>query len=152
MLSQLEATPLDRYVAALYWSVMTLTSIGYGEFTPVNTNERALCCVYMLMSGVVWTYAIGTVAAIATTLNPNRVHYENTMDALNYFMRERQLPKAMRITLRDYFTAARQVNQLNSEGELLSKMSPLLQGSVALAASQIWVDQIWFLRDLSKSV
>ena len=37
-------TPLDRYVAAIYWSVMTLTSIGYGEMTPLNTTERVLCC------------------------------------------------------------------------------------------------------------
>lgn len=74
------ATPLDRYAAALYWSVMTLTSIGYGDFVPVNTAERYLCSAYMLLSGVLWTYVIGSVAAIATTLNPNQILYEQTMD------------------------------------------------------------------------
>ncbi len=59
------------------------------------------------------SYVIGSVAAIATTLNPNRIIYENTMDQLNYFMRERQLPKPMRMTLRDFFEASRQVHTLN---------------------------------------
>ena len=40
----------DIYVASLYWSIMTLTSIGYGDFVPVNTVERALCCFYMVLS------------------------------------------------------------------------------------------------------
>jgi len=142
------ATPtgLEVYAAALYWSVMTLTSIGYGEYTPVNTTERVLCSIYMLVSGVVWTYAIGSVAAIATTLNPNAIIYENTMDSLNYFMRERELPRTMRMTLRDFFASARRVHQLNDDGDLLDKMSPLLQGTVALAANQRWIQQIWFFR------
>ena len=80
--------PLDRYVAALYWSIMTLTSIGYGEFTPVNSAERWVCSALMLASGMMWTYAIGSVAAIATTLNPDQVAHENLLDQLNYFMRD----------------------------------------------------------------
>ena len=210
--------PLDRYVAAMYWSTMTLTSIGYGEFTPVNTAERALCSVYMMVSGVLWTYAIGSVAAIATTLvkqacadalppptapsplivhitsqasrlgpwprgaqDPNHVLYQNTMDQLNYFMRERGLPRRMRITLRDvraesqtpharripclsytpplgcdcppplrsqYFSAARRVHQLSDDSDLLNKMSPLLQGTVALAANYKWLEKVWYFRGL----
>ena len=80
---------------------------------PQNTVERWLCTLYMLLSGVLWTYAIGSVAAIATTLNPNQIFYETTMDQLNYFMRERLLPSRMRMALRDFFRSARRVNQLN---------------------------------------
>ena len=81
----------------------------------------------MMVSGVVWTYAIGSVAAIAATLDPNRIEYQNTMDQLNYFMRERSLQKPMRIMLRNYFEASRHVHQLNDDSELLERMSPLLQ-------------------------
>ena len=139
---------LDTYAAALYWSVMTLTSIGYGYATPVNTAERFLCSFYMMMSGLMWTYAIGSVTAIATTLNPNATLYQTTMDSLNYFMRERDLPRDMRLTLREYFNNARLVHQLNDDGELLDKMSPLLQGSVAMVANKKWLDHIWFFRDI----
>lgn len=142
---------LDVYIAALYWSVMTLTSIGYGEMTPVNTAERALCSVYMLFSGVMWTYAIGTVAAIATTLDPNAIAYQNTMDSLNYFMRERELPRQMRMALRDFFTNAKRVHQLNDDGDLLDRMSPLLQGTVALAANKKWLDVVWYFRGIQNT-
>ena len=126
-----------------------LTSIGYGEFTPVNSGERALCSIYMMASGFMWAWAIGSIASILTTLDPNTVLHQNTMDALNYFMRERELPRAMRMTLRDYFNSARYVHQINDDGDLLDKMTPMLQGSVALAANQKWLEKVRASRDLA---
>ena len=101
----------DLYFASLYWSVMTLTSIGYGDIMPHNTVERALSCLCMLASGMMWTYAIGTVATIASTLNPHGLHFTQTMDSLNFFMRDRALPKGMRFTLRTFFENSRMVRQ-----------------------------------------
>lgn len=71
-------TSIDRYVAALYWSMMTVTGIGYGDMLPVNTLERVFCTLWMLMSGAMWAYVIGTVSMIATTLDPNGVVFQNT--------------------------------------------------------------------------
>ena len=49
------AAPWEVYSAALYWSTMTVTSIGYGEMLPVNSYERGVCSLFMLISGVLWT-------------------------------------------------------------------------------------------------
>jgi len=138
----------ELYVASMYWSIMTLTGIGYGDIYPQNTVEQVLCSVLMLVSASAWAYVIGTVAGIYSTLNPNLIQYRNTMDALNYFMRDRRLPKEMRIMLREYFTNARPVHESTDDEELLSKMSPLLQGTVAVAANREWLAQIWFLNGL----
>ena len=69
-------------VVSVYWSIMTLTSIGYGDVLPVNTIERVICCFGMVLSGFAWTYVLGTVAGIAATLDPNAVLFHTTMDHL----------------------------------------------------------------------
>ena len=66
-------------------------------------------------------------------------------------MRERELPREMRITLRDYFTNARNVHAVSGDSDLLAKMSPLLQGTVACRANKPWLDQIWFMRNLGQT-
>ena len=146
------ARPLDHYVAAFYWSMMTVTGIGYGEMLPINTTERFLCTLWMFISGVVWTYAIGTVAMIATTLDPNGVAFHNTMDSLNFFMRERDLPRHMRMMLREYFTSARHVHQLNDDSKLISMMSPMIEGEVAVVTNRRWLQRVWYFRNLDSNM
>ena len=85
---------------------MTVTSIGYGEMLPANSSERLLCTFFMIISAMVWAYILSTAAGIAATLNPNTVLFHNTMDQLNYFMRERSLPGKLRKELRHYFEVA----------------------------------------------
>jgi hypothetical protein len=65
-------------------------------------------------------------------------------------MRERQLPPPMRMMLRDYFAAARRVHEANDDGDLLEKLTPLLQGTVALAANKKWLDHVWYFRNLDE--
>ena len=84
---QSEVSVMDLYVASLYWSIMTLTSIGYGDFVPQNTTERALCNFYMMISAGTWTYVIGTAAGIAATLDPGTVLYRVTMDQVRVLWR-----------------------------------------------------------------
>ena len=70
---------------------------------------------------------------------------------LNYFMRERELPREMRMQLRGYFESARRVHRGATDGGLLNKMSPMLQGTVAWRANKPWLDRVWFLRDLHET-
>ena len=38
--------------------------------------------------------------------------------------------------------------QFSDDGDLLDKMSPMLQGTVALAANRKWLNHVWFFRDI----
>jgi hypothetical protein len=116
----------------------------------VATDGAALCTLQVISAGG-WAYIIGQAAGMVATLNPNAVLFHTTMDQLNYFMSERNLPKEMRMMLREFFQNARRVHQGHTEAELIGKMSPLLQGAVAVRANRAWLAQIWFLRDLNST-
>ena len=92
------------------------SSIARSTSNPLDTRPKATCLPSSQGASpkdtknwqpfASWPF----VAAIATTLDPNSIVYQNTMDSLNYFMRERELPQQMRMTLRDYFQNARRVH------------------------------------------
>ena len=136
----------ELYVASLYWSVMTITSIGYGDIHPVTWAERAVNIVVMLMGSILWGQLIGTFCSIIATFNPEGAEFRRMMDELNRFMRLEGLDNAMRQRLREYFHQTKHLRLTQAQRQLLQQMSPLLQGEVAWRINERWLRRVWFLR------
>ena len=124
----------QAYMAALYWSVMTITSIGYGDLTAnhMSPEEQAVAVTLMLMGSFAWGNVIATFCGVIATLNPADTEYRHLMDELNRFVRMQGLPGEMRRRLREYFHQTKHLQLAASHKSLLGIMSPTLQGEVAL--------------------
>jgi hypothetical protein len=135
------------YIAALYWSIMTITSIGYGDLTANHNSpdEQAISVALMLLGSMAWGNVIATFCGVIAALNPAEVQYKQTMDDLNHFMHIHGMPKGMRWRLREYFHQTKHLQQSASHRSLLATMSPTLQGEVALYINQRWLKRVWFL-------
>lgn len=49
----------DKYFISAYWSLVTVTSIGYGDLHPVNTQEMVFDIIYLLYILGLTSYIIG---------------------------------------------------------------------------------------------
>ena len=41
-------SPLESYPDALWWSVVTITTVGYGDFSPITAGGRTVALILML--------------------------------------------------------------------------------------------------------
>ena len=48
---KVEGDPRAAYLYAFYWSLMTLTTVGYGDIAPQNHTEHLCAVVIMLIAG-----------------------------------------------------------------------------------------------------
>lgn len=78
--------PGELYSACLYWSVMTVTSIGYGDIYPTCMSEQLVAVAVMLMGSVLWGQVVATFCGVVATFNPEGAEFRRTMDDLNRFM------------------------------------------------------------------
>lgn len=80
---------LEAYMASLYFSIMTITSIGYGDITPAldNWTEQFVASCVMMIASVMWVQMIGVFVGVISSFNPDRLQFRATMD-------ERALPSA----------------------------------------------------------
>lgn len=140
--------PTDRYIAALYWAIMTITSIGYGDIaaTPHNPYEQMICAWLMLFGGMIWGAVIATFCGVIANIDPGGTEFRQTMDNLNKFMATNGLEDSMRISLREYFHQTRHLQVARANRGLLEGMSPMLQGQVVWKINERWLRHVWFLR------
>ena len=118
-----------RYVA--------LTNIfgGSCEINPTTVGEYYVQAVMMLCGSCVWAYVIGSCCGILATLNPALIEYRQTIDELNVFVRDHDMPQDLTVRLRSYFRNTMHLIRTRRYEQLLAKMSKRLRGDSSLVVA-----------------
>jgi len=62
--NMVDLDPLDQYLISLYWSVTTITTVGYGDISGVNNTERTFCALVMIVGVISFSFASGSLSSI----------------------------------------------------------------------------------------
>ena len=122
-----ECTTGQLYLAALYWSVMTITTIGYGDITPVNTGEMAFMLVGMILGAAVFLFVVGTCCSLIEGLDKIGLEFQAECDAVNDYMAICKTPVEMRRRARAFMQTRRNTSSKRNETDILELMSPALR-------------------------
>ncbi|KAA8514934.1 hypothetical protein F0562_018280 [Nyssa sinensis] len=82
----------DRYVTAMYWSITTLTTTGYGDFHAENPREMLFDIFYMLFNLGLTSYLIGNMTNLVVQWTSRTRSFRDTVRAASEFATRNQLP------------------------------------------------------------
>lgn len=143
--------PFDFYIASMHWSMMSLTSIGYGDISAQTMEERGFGVALVMIMGTLWANVIGAFAAVATSLDQRRMQWNAVMDELNTVMKKWYLPQDIQVRLRQYFYARYDCGDMPQRlNVLVEQMSPMLKQTVVLAVNEQWLPKVFFLNGTSE--
>jgi len=52
------------YCVAMYWTITTITTVGYGDIEGTNDLERIFCSIIMIIGVILFSLANGALASI----------------------------------------------------------------------------------------
>jgi len=67
--------PIDIYMISFYWTITTITTVGYGDISGTNIPEMIFCCFVMLIGVIAFGFANGTLASIMTNYDNKSGNY-----------------------------------------------------------------------------
>jgi len=75
-----------QYMGAMYWTVMTLTTVGYGDVAMVTDGERlfAICC--MFTGAILFAIVMSNTNELLRELNASDVQMKHRMLSINQYM------------------------------------------------------------------
>ena len=137
-------TAFELYGIALYVALNNIFG-GASEVNPANPSEFYAQCAMLLLGSSVWAYIIGSACGIIATLDPASIEYRQTIDELNFFCDDQQMPKELRVELRSYFRNTLYNVRLKRYETLLAKMSQKLRGDAAFHMCEYRLSHVPFL-------
>eukprot|EP00899_Mesostigma_viride_P010185 jgi/Mesvir1/19168/Mv01189-RA.1 len=142
--------PMQMYTVCIYWSIMTMSTIGYGDVLPFTHWERAYTTFGMLVGASIYAYVVGSVCNIVQSMDAEQTEFYRIMDNLNSFMAAKRLPKGLRMRLREFFRYRRSNGNVDDTHALLAKMSPSLRADVAIETHSVWMRNVSFFQGCPK--
>ncbi|CAA7403136.1 unnamed protein product [Spirodela intermedia] len=145
-----EASLWSRYVTAIYWSMTTLTTVGYGDIHPVNTREMVFDVFYMLFNLGLTSYLIGNMTNLIVHGTGRTRKFRDTIQAASSFAQRNRLP----VRLQDQMLAHLCLKfRTNSEGlqqqETLEMLPKAIRSSIAHFLFYSLVDKVYLFQGVS---
>ncbi|KAF4386303.1 hypothetical protein G4B88_003520 [Cannabis sativa] len=148
-----EETLWDRYVTSIYWSIVTLTSIGYGDLHPVNSGEMVFDILYMLFILALQAYLIGNMTNLVVHGTARTRKFRDTIQGASSFAQRNQLPERLQEQMLAHLCLK---FRTDSEGlqqqETLEALPKAIRSSITHHLFYSLVDNVYLFRGVSKDL
>ena len=122
--------PLQLYLWSIYWSLATLTTVGYGDIVPVTDAERLYALAALMAGALLFASMISQFSALMVTLDRQTMLVETKLDEVREYVASRDLPKALSSRVKRHFKYYYSRRPAFDELQLLSECPPALRADV----------------------
>ena len=144
----------NDYLTALYWSVTTLTTVGYGDITPDVTKitQTVYTMVTMFLGVGFYGYIIGNITTLLHRLDMKRAMYHTKVNQLNTFLQYRQVPLSVKHRILDYYDYLWENRKGFDEKKLLRDLPHSLQIELSMSLKRDLIAKVPFFQQADEAL
>ncbi len=120
------------YVDALYWTMSTITTVGYGDVVPANITQKLYAIGTMALGVGFFGYVVGFVAGLWTRRDPARLRFQENIEKLATATKYARLPRSLQRRIYDYHYHVWKQRLGYDEFDFLSALPKNLRAEVSL--------------------
>jgi len=140
------------YLGALYWTITTLTTVGYGDVTPTTSSQTVYAMALMLLGVGLYGFVIGNMATLLTRMDMAKAQYLGTLERLTGFLRYHRISPDLQRHIYDYYKHLWENRMGYDEASVLATLPPTLRQELSLVLKSDLIEKVPFLHGASREL
>ncbi|KAI8532145.1 hypothetical protein RHMOL_Rhmol11G0190700 [Rhododendron molle] len=140
-----------RYISALYWSMTTMTTVGYGDMHAVNATEMIFIIFYMLFNLGLTAYLIGNMTNLVVEGTRRTMEFRSSIEAASNFVSRNRLPPRLKEQILAYMCLRFKAESLNQQ-ELIEQLPKTICKGIRQHLFFPTVEKVYLFKGVSKEI
>ncbi|KAK6236874.1 hypothetical protein QUC31_020669 [Theobroma cacao] len=137
------------YTYSIYWSIVTLTTVGYGDLHAVNTGEKVFNMIYMLFNIGLTSYIIGNMTNLIVHAAVRTFAMRDTINELLRYASKNRLPDGLREQMLSHMQLKFKTAELQQE-EVLQDLPKAIRSSISQHLFRSTVEKTYLFKGVSE--
>ncbi|RQM22402.1 hypothetical protein B5M09_008796 [Aphanomyces astaci] len=141
-----------QYLSSLYWAIVTMTTVGYGDITPKTKTELIIAMFVMIIGVSMFGYVIGNITSLVDNINASSRMQSQHITTLKEYVIVRNLPKHTALwnyllgkRVLDHFEYLYRHRSVFDEGAILTNLPTGMRNDVVHHVLHKMISRIHFL-------
>ncbi|KAG4112918.1 hypothetical protein ERO13_D13G192300v2 [Gossypium hirsutum] len=139
------------YTYSIYWSIVTLTTVGYGDLHAVNTGEKIFNMIYMLFNIGLTAYTIGNMTNLVVHAAVRTFAMRDALNELLRYASKNRLPEGLREQMMAHMQLKFKTAELQQE-EVLQDLPKAIRSSIAQHLFRRTVEKSYLFNGVSEDL
>nr|XP_043606616.1 potassium channel KAT3-like [Erigeron canadensis] len=139
------------YTYSLYWSIVTLTTVGYGDLHAVNPGEKVFNILYMLFNIGLTSYLIGNMTNLIVHSAVRTFVMRDSINEILRYASKNRLPEGLKEQMLAHMQLKFKTAELQQE-EVLEDLPKAIRSSIAQHLFRKTVEKTYLFKGISEDL
>ena len=140
------------YLYAVYWTLATTTTIGYGDVLPANELEVGVLCGTIAASALLYSSLIAYMSNLILSSDVNWTAHKQRVETIRSYMRHRKIPLNLQTRIEEYLDYLWTTQKGLDENDITSMLPATLRQQLSLFCNSRIISRVPLFKGLPSHV
>ncbi|KAJ8529160.1 hypothetical protein K7X08_035995 [Anisodus acutangulus] len=136
------------YTYSMYWSIVTVTTVGYGDLHAVNTEEKIFTIFYLLFNIGLTSYLIGNMTNLIVHTAVRTFAMRDSINEILRYAQKNRLPEGLKEQMLAHLTLKFKTAELQQE-QVLENLPKAIRSSISQQLFRTTLENTHLLKGVS---